>query len=407
MKPIGLTVAALLCAMTMSLALAGAAAAETSEWMKGGRTFSELSVTEEKVTTSSGPVSIKLPSLKAEIVCTEVTGEGKFLQGGSIELTTTLKACKSGFKACTLKEPVVLKTKSELILVGGGYYDKVAAKEKNIATLSFSGKECALPPEAALTGEFPAAISLEESEKPPMNFSEGLTKTVDEALKKESKSELNLFFGPLKQIAYLGGEFLLVPPPPPDLPRRVPFTKLCPFSPGNGVCPGGEIYEMGTMLEIVNSSHSFFTYGANEIDCQESEIKGTTGADSGAPLPVAMTTLNFGVECGEETECGAEKTVGTTFSIWRLTTSPFYASNGLLSIPGLALKLDCFGMDCFYDSPEVRFSINSGTTMKGGPFTLGSRIESEPGCPATARWAGPMGPVEYTIAVPSPLYQTG
>jgi hypothetical protein len=406
MKAFKVALASMLAIAAMSaIATAGAQAAE-SEWMIGTQTLAELSLSEEQISLSGGPVSLSVPSKGITVECKTAEKSDKIIKGGSEELTMSLTKCEVvKLTACKVSEPLVLESKSSFVLAGGLAYQKMEAlKEgKPLATVVLTGKECALAEHTEVTGSVVGEISLEEHVKQPLKFSEKISKTANAALKEEAQPELALLFG--KQAAFLSGELSSA------LSGKnigmefqdVPITRLCKTNPPpNNVCGGG-VWGINEPLKMEQAEKMKFTLpGGTSFVCDESKFAGTVSQNAGDPLLASFTSASF-------TTC---KTAGNvacsvmpeglpyTVQLKAITNAP--ANMGIMKILNPKFKAGCTGgAMCLFEGIFIVFKITGGAPAKiaRDPTSL---VNLAGACIGTLTWEGVAASkeIEYKFTAP-------
>lgn len=410
---VALAVAALLGALAIAALWSASACAVTSEWAIEGETFAELKLKEKSLLGTGGSTSISIPGWEATITCAEGELSGKFIEGGTDELTTSLHKCEVVKKTqCKVSEPVTVKAKSVLLETGGDYYDELeAASAGTLTTITITGKECTLPESSKLEGKVAADVSLEEAEEMPLTFSEAISKEVNEELEAEKEAKLSLTLG--KQAVSVSGAF--VPPAmvtPMQRIVRVARTKLCAVK--EPMCPMESIYNTGTALALKNITKNKFVYkiGKTKFEpiCVVSTLSGTSSAEVGAPLPGTLPTVSF-QECG-----GGNCPVTPLETPWPVRFEVTGRGNGTMQLWRPTFKIVCGGQTCIYGAKMLTFSFEGGDPMfgpppglKSGPQALGKKnVNAE--CSEGATWEGVIevgGFLNYEFTEPTTLYLSG
>ncbi|HKT82807.1 MAG TPA: hypothetical protein VJQ84_03110 [Solirubrobacterales bacterium] len=390
-------------------ALAQTAGAVTSEWNIEGKSMTGLGQSEEEISPSGGPLSISVPSLGGlSIKCEKVGGSGKIFKKGTDELSLSLTAC-SAAKTCKVKEPLKITGKTELILSGTTYYDKlVPLKEgESLATIGLSGELCAFPESTVLKGTVAGESTMIPDAKEPIVFSEAITKTANEKLGKP----LELLFG--KNLAYLSGEVgraLNGKGNAGKIWYEETGTWLCKIQTRS--CQGEDIWPFETNVKFENTDSMRFTFSKISMVCTYSALTGFSEELANVPLPilgVAMESITFvGCSAFADPECSA--------SVEEQPYLAFFTSTNRDDIGAirtdrhLLLKFECEGLTCIYKAFSLLTVHNGAVATATREPVIMDRVAmgSDIGCSETSLWdgTGAGNKISYEIVEPTPLWVT-
>lgn len=429
----GSTMRFLPAAMLVMLACAmptGAIAAE-SEWMVENQTFSALKVSEETLSLAGGPITLSASSSSVVVTCSKVSGSGKVLKGGADELTATLGGCKvSKPVTCTVGETVKMSVKTELAEAGEMTYEKLVPVKAGepLATFVFSGGSCSLKKESPLKGSLAVQFSPEPGVRQAFEFSEAISKSVNEELAEEKASSLSLTLG--EASASLAGEFPMTfsgAQVGKAWSQALP-TQLCNYQGRvRGTCggaPGGpDVWPAETVVRLENEGSMRLSYSGRLMTCTESVLAGPTSAFIGTPLPGNFGTAYFAKCTGASGEsCSAEPfNQPYPFSIVRYLG--MIQGNGYLWWGGMMIKLECAGpaLTCAYKVTNSAEQNVHGYITGGNPVAkvnlviTPTRLEkvakgSDAACKSEdGFWEGPSAgaSAKYKVTEPAPMFVTG
>jgi hypothetical protein len=410
-------------------AMPATAVAAESEWMVENQTFSALKVSEETLSLSGGPIALSASSSSTVVECAKVSGSGKLFKGGTDELTVTLGGCKVVKPtSCTVGETVKMPVKTELAEAGEMTYEKLVPVKAGepLATLLFTGVSCSLKKESPLKGSLAVQFSPEPGVKQAFEFSEAISKSVNEELAEEKASSLSLTLG--EASATMTGEF------PMALSgaqvgrawsQALP-TRLCNY-PGRlrgGCGPGNPPgWPAATEVRLENEGSMRLSYSGRLMTCAESVLSGPTSAEIGTPLPGAFGTAYFAKCTGASGEsCSAEPfNQPYPFSIVRYLG--MLRGNGYLWWGGMMIKLECAGpaLTCVYKVTNSAEQNVHGYVTGGNPVAkvnlliTPTRLEkvangSDAGCSSSdGSWEGASAgaSAKFKVTEPAPMFVTG
>ncbi len=417
MKTAKLLIASLLSLLAIGAVAATVAQALESEWLVQGQTFSELKLKEEKITLAGGPVTLSVPSKSASIECKTVEGSGKFIEGGSDEITAKLGKCAVITpKGCKVGETLTLEAKYQSVLTGGVYYEKLESLKEGVplAKLAFSGECGALAEKPELTGAVAAEISHEELVKQPLKFSEAISNKVNKELKEDKLAELSFKLG--FSTAFLSGEITtaLAGANAGKLQQRANFTKICDTMPAarRNDCTG-VAYPLNTAVKGEKTAAMKFLYNGISVKCTGAKFEGKTLVNNGRPLDGEITTMVFN-PC-TNTAGGAACPVTAEGLPYRFFFETLTGGVGRFVIVAPKFKLVCGGITCEFVSPigEYPFLVapNDPAAIAGFPTAFIMKYAVGPaGCGMMGIWekdSSGGSSVGYTLEVPKPLYVTG
>jgi hypothetical protein len=385
----------------------GAQVAGASDWTIKGKTLSELKLSEESTSVSSGAIKISVPSLSATTECLSGTGSGKILAAGTSQFSLSLKSCSvSGVAGCTVSEPLTIKGKAEST-VTDSLYDKVTAQEgETLATIVYTGKSCTLPKESKLTGSFAIQVPREEAVEYPLTASESISKEANAELVKEGKAELSLKSG--EKEAHLSGEMKSTLSGANASQPQVQNGAGWMCEEAVVTCPAGKRRAATTtIVKMENEVEMRFTYGANVATCQSSIMKGPLAAN--AVVTVSLTTVQF-TTCG--LNCNTSVTTPMTMTMFPLAI-PRGGGYGLFRLSELDITLNCFSLSCSYQVEtavldRTFLSFSTGTTAKYQAVSIPMKLLAGAGCPATGTWSGVTAGnfIKYKFTEPTPFFIT-
>lgn len=397
--------------VTAGALLAASALALQSEWEIAEEPLYELGLKEEKDTLSGGAFSLSVPSKSLVIQCKAVEGSGADFEGGTDKFKASLSKCEVvKSPLCEVSEPVVIEGKTESILVGTTYYDKVVplTEGKALMTVGLTGEACALPEENEVTGAVAAKVSSESLVKQPLAFSEEISKSVNSTLKESGEAELALTS--LKSTAYLSGEFTMqLGGANAGQPmRRAEFTRLCESALGaNNTCTG-KVVASGGALNMVKTGAMKFEFGTTTVTCTEAKIEGNTLSVGAAPVPADLSVFAFNI-------CNMNQCPVTTTATNLAPYRTFFETNGQgaghIWVRNPRFKIVCNGTTCEYGELRIAFNLISGNPalLRSAPQTITRRLGPMGVCGEHVVWEGGgiAGAVEYEFLAPKPLYLTG
>jgi hypothetical protein len=389
------------------------AAAHASDWLINGKTLTELSLKEEKISGSGGPVELTVPAKNIRISCEKAAITGVILPGGSDKVEAQLSKCsvfnlKTGEKLtpCGIKEPAVLTTKSELIYVGGNFYDKLNPQsEKSMGTITITGALCVPQGTYSVSGAVAGKITMEPLVKRTEEFSGAISETVNTALVKEGKSALALSFG--ASAATLSGKLTL------ELSggnaggewTRAIGTKLCTEL--EALCTAAHTYPVKTAVKVIREADMEFLYGGTSIVCEESKLEGFT-ENSGLVLAGTFSTVNFNM-CESAGNACPVTALKTPYG-FEIGATEF--GDGFLTLQALRFKMQCGGLNCVYTLGRLTFDIHGGVLAKllrEFHAMFKEPVESNEACATIAIWQGIPAVEEkilYKFLEPAPLFVT-
>jgi hypothetical protein len=411
-----------------ALPAAGIAVGAESEWMVENQTFSALKVSEETLSLSGGPITLSASSSSTVVECAKVSGSGKVFKGGGDELAVTLNGCKVVKPvACQVGETVKMAVKTELVEVGEITVDKLVPMKvgEPLTTFAFTGVFCSLEKETPLKGSLAVQPSPEPGIKQAFEFSETISKSVNEALEEEEASPLSLTLGEAQ--ASLTGQFpMALSGAQVGNPwARALRTSICKYAGRvNGGCTPNNTYiwKAGTVIRLENEGSMRLTFSGRLMTCAEAVLAGPNGADWALPLPGSFETAYFAKCTGSSGESCTATPFGQPypFSIvrWLGTT----AGNGYLWWSDMMIELECASptLTCVYratNSAEqnVHAFITGGNPAKVNLLITPTRLMkvakgSDAACSnEDGFWEGSSLGVsaKYKIVEPTPLYVTG
>lgn len=381
--------------------------ASASDWTIAGKTLSELKLSEESISLSSGAIKISVPSLSATTECLSDTGSGKILAAGTSQFSLSLKSCSvSGVAGCTVSEPLTIKGKTEST-VTDSLYDKVVAQEgETLATIVYTGKSCTLPKESKLTGSFALQAPREEAIEYPLTASEAISTEANAELTKEGKATLSLKFG--EKEARLSGEVKSTLSGANASQPQVQNGAGWMCEEAVVTCPAGKRRPATTtIVKMENEVEMRFTYGGNVATCQSSIMKGPLTAN--AVVTVSLTTVAF-TTCG--VNCNTSVATPVTMQMFPLAI-PRGGGYGLFRLSNLDITLNCFTLSCTYqvktgDLGRTFLSFSTGATNKYQIASVPMTLNAGVGCPATGTWSGVTTGnfIKYKFTEPTPFLIT-
>ncbi len=393
---LGVLGALAICAISVASALAVG-----SEWIIDPETLSDQGITEEKVALSGGAITLSVPGKKATIKCESIEGTGKIFKGGADEIIAELKKCKLLESSCTVGETLKIEAKSQPIPVGSTYYEQVEplTEGKPLATITVKGEKCPLSEKSELVGKVAAESLLELSKKPPLKFSEELTKKANEKLVSEGGAELALKVG--SEVAYLSGEITktLSGGHSGALNERIRFTKLCKSAPGaQNSCAAN--WGTGTTLRAEKEVSMKFKEGLFNTTCTTAKLEGQLSTPAAAPARASISTVEF-LSC--TSDAGKSCKVEALQQPWSAYFNTTGGGNGEVWLLPIEVEIECESVKCMYAGRVVSTATGAATpTISASPVSLSLRTGSDMKCKPFATWegVGGTGAVKYKFTLP-------
>lgn len=164
-------------------------------------------------------------------------------------------------------------------------------------------------------------------------------------------------------------------------------------TPSTALCPAGEVYPSGAKI-LASASKPKLLSSLGTVECPESKVVAETTAESGATLPISITTLTF----GPAGKCSMCPTVDTAppyagkVEVEEKEVEKVKVDDFFLNAKGSATLLNCFGfgITCIYGESEIKSLIDTDPAVGFATILINSTLTRQIGssglCPSTGTW---------------------